>query len=284
MKISLGPLTRPLLLMFIFALLALSSCTSQSNADEGATAQAKALIASLSLRESAEPISEHPRWAPPQRIAVVVPNAFRQVAASLVEQMQQVAGGAKLIIINSNQPTPEQFAGADVVIGACTGPLAGNTGLRWVHSYPVGVEKCLPILRAMETPPILTNGQRLTAPNISEHVIALMMMLKSNLHRFYAQQLERKWEWNLPDVGEKREVAGSTMLVVGLGGIGTEVARRAAGLGMHVIATRKSSRDGPQFVNYVGLANELNDLAGQKTWPRATPVVAFEKRSGEALR
>ena len=59
------------------------------------------------------------------------------------------------------------------------------------------------------------------------------------------------------------EVQGRTMLVVGLGGIGTEIARRANGLGMRVIATRNTSRKGPDFVEYVGLAHELPKLVGQ---------------------
>jgi phosphoglycerate dehydrogenase-like enzyme len=50
--------------------------------------------------------------------------------------------------------------------------------------------------------------------------------------------------------------------VIGLGGIGTEVARRAHALGMRVRATRNSGRDGPEFVEYVGLANEAVTLAG----------------------
>jgi len=51
--------------------------------------------------------------------------------------------------------------------------------------------------------------------------------------------------------------------VVGLGGIGTEIAWRANGLGMTVIATRNSSRPGPDFVEYVGLSDELPALAAR---------------------
>jgi phosphoglycerate dehydrogenase-like enzyme len=54
---------------------------------------------------------------------------------------------------------------------------------------------------------------------------------------------------------------GKTVLVVGLGGIGVEVARRAHALGMSVVATRASGRDGPEFVSYVGLPDELHRLA-----------------------
>jgi phosphoglycerate dehydrogenase-like enzyme len=50
---------------------------------------------------------------------------------------------------------------------------------------------------------------------------------------------------------------GRTLLVVGLGGIGTEVARRAQALGMTVIAIRNSSREGPPFVSEVGLSADL---------------------------
>jgi phosphoglycerate dehydrogenase-like enzyme len=59
------------------------------------------------------------------------------------------------------------------------------------------------------------------------------------------------------------ELEGRTVLVVGLGGIGTQVAKRAHGLGMRVIATRGSRREGPDYVDYVGLADEVNELAGQ---------------------
>jgi phosphoglycerate dehydrogenase-like enzyme len=59
------------------------------------------------------------------------------------------------------------------------------------------------------------------------------------------------------------ELQGRTMLVVGLGGIGTQVAKRAHGLGMRVIATRNSSRKGPNYVDYVGLSDELHKLAAE---------------------
>jgi phosphoglycerate dehydrogenase-like enzyme len=59
------------------------------------------------------------------------------------------------------------------------------------------------------------------------------------------------------------ELDGRTMLVVGLGGIGSQVARKAHGLGMRVIATRGSRREGPDYVEYVGLADEVNVLAAR---------------------
>src|SRR5262249_19272198 len=54
---------------------------------------------------------------------------------------------------------------------------------------------------------------------------------------------------------------GKTLLVVGLGGIGTEVARRAHGIGMTVVATRAGGTGGPDFVSHIGEPGELGALA-----------------------
>ena len=60
-----------------------------------------------------------------------------------------------------------------------------------------------------------------------------------------------------------RSVAGKKLLVAGLGGIGAEVARLGAALGMSVSGTRNSSRSGPDYVEYVGLSHELLALAAE---------------------
>jgi phosphoglycerate dehydrogenase-like enzyme len=72
-------------------------------------------------------------------------------------------------------------------------------------------------------------------------------------------------EWADSDemVAGMAPIAGKKLLVAGLGGIGMEVARLGAALGMQVSGTRNSSREGPDFVSYVGLSGELNDLAAQ---------------------
>jgi phosphoglycerate dehydrogenase-like enzyme len=68
---------------------------------------------------------------------------------------------------------------------------------------------------------------------------------------------------------------GKTLLVVGLGGIGTEVAKRAHALGMKVTAVRNTGREGPDFVSHVGLPAELRQLAGAADFVvNTTPLTA----------
>jgi phosphoglycerate dehydrogenase-like enzyme len=98
---------------------------------------------------------------------------------------------------------------------------------------------------------------------MAEHTIALMFALSRSLQVSIGRQATGEG-WNRNFAGSQPQALdGKTLLVVGLGGIGTEVARRAHALGMKVIATRNSSKTGPDYVSYVGLPDELPTLIGQ---------------------
>jgi phosphoglycerate dehydrogenase-like enzyme len=103
----------------------------------------------------------------------------------------------------------------------------------------------------------------MSSPVIAEHTIALALSLARNLPLYAKAMPDGEWRRSSEVSGKMQSIAGKTMLVVGLGGIGTEVARRAAALDMRVIATRRSSREGPDFVEYVGLSHELFELAAK---------------------
>jgi len=154
--------------------------------------------------------------------------------------------------------------GADVLLGYCTDEtLKNGRDLRYILNYSAGVDKCTssPLIRERDL--LVTNMQRIYGPSIAEHSIGMMYMLTRKLHLYHDRQREQKWDRSAVKRTEMWEVQGRTLLVVGLGGIGTEIARRANALGMRVIATRNSSREGPDFVAYVGLSDELAELAGQ---------------------
>jgi len=222
------------------------------------------LIQELGLKESKQPIRNAKYWQKPKRIVIVMEDRQKKSKPDAVAWLQEVAGDAELIVVDSRKDAALFLDDADVLLGYCTDTtLKSGKELRYILNYSAGVDKCTssPLVRQREF--LLTNMQRIYGPGIAEHTIGLMYMLTRKLYVFHDRQRERKWDRSAVQRTAMWEVQGRTMLVVGLGGIGTEIARRASALGMRVIATRNSSRQGPEFVDYVGLSHELHELAAQ---------------------
>ena len=162
--------------------------------------------------------------------------------------------------VETAKATPRDIAAADAAIGVCSAEvLKAAPHLLWIQWPAAGVERCVEQPPVRERGLLLTNLQRTMGPSIAEHVIAMMLALSRHFEEFYRDQAQDHWAYD--SAPELQDVDGKTVLVVGLGGIGTEVARRAHALGMRVVATRASGHEGPDFVSYVGLPDELPKLA-----------------------
>ena len=224
-----------------------------------ADAAVQVLINELGLRESTTASRDLPGWSPPKKIVV------RQGRPGALDEYQALAPEVDFVMVESVEQARKEAVDAQAVLGYCDEEmLSGSAGLFWVQVYSAGVERCVANPSIKNGNRLLTNGQRIGSPALAEHSIAMMMMLARGLDVYYANQLSGEWKRNTElDRTDHLELEGRTLLVVGLGGIGTQVAKRGHGLGMRVIATRNSRREGPDYVDYVGLSHELNELAAQ---------------------
>ena len=146
---------------------------------------------------------------------------------------------------------------AQVVVGFCLmGQVFDDPALHWLQSMTAGVEGCLEGERVRTGKAILTNAQGLYGPEIAEHVMAMALTLTRGIDVYQRHQRDETW-LRRPDFGgaPPSTMGEQTMLVVGLGGIGRQVAKRAKALGMTVLATRSSSREGPPYVDQIGRAH-----------------------------
>lgn len=152
--------------------------------------------------------------------------------------------------------------------------------LRWIHSPAAAVHQLMfPELVNSEV--ILTNGREIHGPIVAEHVIALIFALAKGLHyaaRFQAQHIwAQELLWKGP--GRPREIAGTTLGLVGLGSIGRAVAKSAALLNMNVIATREHpEREKPEGVGKVFSTEQLGDLLSQSDYVVLAAPVTVETR------
>jgi phosphoglycerate dehydrogenase-like enzyme len=232
--------------------------SAQALALNAADPKAVALIEELGLEQAAVASRDLPGWKAPGRIVVAYAGAEQ------LQQLRALVPDAEVLAAAQGEALAEQLAAAQIVIGPCNpATLDAAKSLHWMQAYSVGVERCVAVPGLIERNVVLTNMQRTSGPPIAEHAIAMMLALARGLPQYARHQNEARWKDDATDQDGMREIGGRTLLVVGLGGIGTEVARRAHALGMRVIATRNSSREGPRFVAKVGLSNELHALAAE---------------------
>lgn len=136
--------------------------------------------------------------------------------------------------------------------------LAAATSLRWVRTASAGVNHILVVPGMMERDEIvLTNSRAVHGPAIADHAFAMLLALTRDLPVHLAGRAEGTWLREGSGTLTPVALAGRTLLVVGLGGIGTEIARRGHGFGMRVIGTRRSDDPGPEFVERVGKPADL---------------------------
>jgi phosphoglycerate dehydrogenase-like enzyme len=237
------------------------------------------LVQVFDLRENDVPVRDLPGWAPPQKVVVVVPEEWDRREERMAF-LQEVAPGVELIPVRSRRDAVDRgvLADAQVVLGlGCSASTVSVIGpeVHWIQSGSVGVEGCFlsgsppgetnRILRERNI--VVTSIRGMTAHAIAQHSLTIMLSLIGGMDIHDERQENHVWGRTQTDVVKDKnldkEFQDQTLLVVGLGSIGTEVGRLAHALGMRVIATRRTSRSGPAFVDYVGLSDETNALAGQ---------------------
>jgi D-2-hydroxyacid dehydrogenase (NADP+) len=140
--------------------------------------------------------------------------------------------------------------------------------LRWIHAPTAAVHQLLsPEL--VKSDVVLTNAHEVHGSVVAEHVIALVFALAKKIPQAALLQQKRTWGqdaiWN--EGPRPREVAGSTLGLIGLGSIGRNVARMASAIGMRVVAVREHpEKEKPQGVTAVYAPEQINDLLSQSEY------------------
>ncbi len=117
--------------------------------------------------------------------------------------------------------------------------------VRWIHTLAAGVE-FLPFDLLRRTNVVVTNSRGLYADALGEFAIAAMLWFAKDLRRMARNQDERRWEPYTVERLEERTVG-----IIGYGGVGEAVGRRAAALGMRVLPVRRRQELGEPTIDEV---------------------------------
>ncbi|GCL35802.1 MULTISPECIES: D-2-hydroxyacid dehydrogenase [Sphaerospermopsis] len=132
--------------------------------------------------------------------------------------------------------------------------LYAAPSLRWHHAPNAGVNHIL-TPKYLERDLILTNGAGVHGIPIAEFVITYLLAYSKRLPSLYKLQNEHDWQRGLPI----QELFEKTLLIIGAGGIGQEIAVRAKAFGMRIFGSSRHPKPLPNFDKVVG-ANDWKEL------------------------
>ncbi len=140
--------------------------------------------------------------------------------------------------------------------------VAANKKLRWVHTQMAGGGAMVASAKISDEDlqrVTFTTSAGVHADMLAEFTILGIFAGAKNLARLQAQQASHEWPRQRATV---RAVGGATLLIVGLGEIGTAIATRAAALGMRVIGTKRTIVEVPG-VDDVYTNDDLPQIVGE---------------------
>ncbi len=185
-------------------------------------------------------------------------NDFPEIEWTVVwsaEDLEAAVGDATLVLFSNRICTPD--VGAALRRGA-------SEKLKWVHSHSAGIERISTMGIPAGVP--LTYSAGAKAPVCAEHAMMLLLALSRRIWELNAAKAERYWvrrEMNFTI----RSLESETLVLLGMGGIGREVARKAKAFDMHVIGVSRTGEAGGDFDAVVRRADLLDVL------PEADAVV-----------
>jgi phosphoglycerate dehydrogenase-like enzyme len=153
--------------------------------------------------------------------------------------------------------------------------------LRWHHAPNAGVNHIL-TPQYLERDLILTNGAGIHGIPIAEFVITYILAYVKQLPKLYQLQNEHNWQRGLPI----QELPDKTLLIIGAGGIGQEIAVRAKAFGMRIFGSSRHPKQLPNFDKVVG-ANEWKELLSEADFVVIATPLTWETKGmidAETLR
>ncbi len=209
-------------------------------------------------------------------VKILVPASFKARLADLEDRLPNLD-----LVFAERQDMLKLVVDCDAIVPVSYGSQARELfraakKLRWVHSYSAGVENVVHIPELQKSDIVLTNAKIIQGPEIADHAFSLLLFHTRNLKQFNRAMADGwmgRAATRLPII----ELRGKTMLVVGLGGIGTQIAQRASAFGMRVLAVDPKDMPFTRNVEYVGKPDELSDLL-----PRADVVISSVPHTSES--
>lgn len=192
-----------------------------------------------------------------------------------LEQIKQTAPDLQIVAMtNANAGLDlDEF---DIIVGfpGFMPTIVNSKNLKWIHSFSAGVDKVL-TPEIINSSVLVSNSAGIHATPIAEHVLGFLLLCTRQFLPALKSQIQHQWK-GPEDVTELRS---KTILIVGLGHIGEEVARLVSAFGATVIATVRNLRtEKPEQVSRLETSDHLTELLPEADFVVITAPLTTENR------
>jgi D-2-hydroxyacid dehydrogenase (NADP+) len=174
-----------------------------------------------------------------------------------IQELREIAPSLN-IVFPERKNIAKEIVDADAVIGSITAEQVRSAKkLKWVQVTSAGVENYLfPEIKDSEI--TLTNMKIIQGIEIADHAFALLLGLTRRID--LAMQWKQTETWNGGEFRPLYELNGKTAVIVGVGGIGTQIAIRAKAFGMTVIGVDPKDMPYTPYLDRTVWPDRLDDV------------------------
>lgn len=196
-------------------------------------------------------------------ICVWQPFTEWQAKPVLWETLQQRWPEMRVVHLPAFDELAAEIADADIFVGPSLRPEQFRLAkkLKWIHATTAGVGQ-LAYPEIVNSGIVVTNASGVFSVPMAEHTIGLILALARNFPDTVRQQDEKVWSqqllWDKPQ--HLTEVNGTTLVIVGYGSIGREIAKRARALEMRVIGVTRSGQGDLTDVERIVAMEKLDEV------------------------
>jgi D-2-hydroxyacid dehydrogenase (NADP+) len=202
--------------------------------------------------------------------------------ASLAEPIRKRWPRMKVVYLPDYAGLDAELPDTDIFVGWSLRPEQVRMArkLKWIHSTAAGVNQLM-FSELRESHIVITNASGVHAITMAEHALGMLIAMARHFPDVVRHQLRRHWSqqdlWDAPL--RPHELYGQTLLIVGFGAIGRELARRVQPLGMKVWAVTRSGKGDRKLAERILAAKRLDEAL-----PKADFVVLAAPETPETLQ
>jgi len=200
-----------------------------------------------------------------------------RILDSQLEEIQAIAPDAKVVITEDRDEIDSLVDDVEIATGWIPGGfLSRFTNLRWFQQWGAGADWLLKRPEFTEKDFILTNTSGLHAVPISEHILSLMLAFVRDLPRALLAKEQKIWIDH--EAFDVIELAGKTMVLIGVGAIGKRTAEIAKAFGMRVLGVRRNPGKSEKCVEKMFEPSQLREVLPQADFLVLTIPLTNETR------